>query len=286
MRLVATVVFWLVATVALAVAVPSAWAQRNVVDQNGYAALAASAAESPQLQQAMATELTTAVTGLLSEQGYGVNTDLVRGVAAAYTASPSFPGQFATANRIVHRWAFTDAVAQAQSGGWVIDLAPMLADTSFRQTLANFDIEPPQSMTVPVAAEVQSLQPGQFRPLARWGPWVSIGAVVLTGLFALLTLAAARSRGKALAALGVSALLVGAAGWAGIEVLRGRVDDALNRTEGAVRTAADVMVDQAEGSLHHWLNLTLAAGWVLVLVGVVASVLGGWQRTRSTPSRA
>jgi hypothetical protein len=45
---------------------------------------------------------------------------------------------------------------------------------------------------------------------------VSIGAAALSGLFALLTLAAARSRGRALASLGVSALLVGAAGWAGI----------------------------------------------------------------------
>ena len=59
------------------------------------------------------------------------------------------------------------------------------------------------------------MRPGQLRQLATWGPWVSVGATILTGVFALLTLAAAGSRGKALAALGVSALLVGAAGWAG-----------------------------------------------------------------------
>ena len=53
---------------------------------------------------------------------------------------------------------------------------------------------------------------------------------IFTGVFALLTLATARSRGKALAALGVSALLVGAAGWAGFEVGRRYIDDALNRT--------------------------------------------------------
>ena len=38
---------WLVTTAALAVAVPAAWAQQNVVDEDGYAALAASAAERP-----------------------------------------------------------------------------------------------------------------------------------------------------------------------------------------------------------------------------------------------
>ena len=70
---------------------------------------------------------------------------------------------------------------------------------------------------------------------------------MLAGVFALLTLAAARSKGKAVAALGVSALLVGAAGWAGIEVGRRFVDDALNRTTGDIRTVAEAMVDPRRG---------------------------------------
>ena len=40
MRFVATMFLWLVTTVALAVAVPAAWAQKNIVDENGYSALA------------------------------------------------------------------------------------------------------------------------------------------------------------------------------------------------------------------------------------------------------
>ena len=273
MRFVATLLLWLVTTVALAVAVPSAWAQKTVIDPNGYSAFAASAAKDPRLQEAMAAELTTQVTAR-----YDVSTDLVRGVAAAYTASPSFPVQFATANRIVHRWAFTDAVSQGEGDEWVIDLAPMLADTSFQQTLANFNIEPPQSLTVPVTADAQALRPGQLQRLATWGPWVSVGATILTGVFALLTLAAARARGKALAALGISALLVGAAGWAALEIARRDIDDALNRTTGDIRQVADVMVQHAEASLHQWLNLTLAAGGVLVVFGVIVSMLGGLRR--------
>jgi len=57
---------------------------------------------------------------------------------------------------------------------------------------------------------------------------MSIVVAALTGICALLTLAIARSRGRVLAGLGVSALLVGAAGWAGIEVARRRINDALN----------------------------------------------------------
>ena len=116
MRFVAALLFWLVTTVLLAVAVPATWAQQNVVSEDGYAALAATAAKDPQLQEAMASELTTQITELAANNGYDLNnTELVRGVTAAYTANPGFPGQFAQANRIAHRWMFTDSVAQRRA---------------------------------------------------------------------------------------------------------------------------------------------------------------------------
>jgi hypothetical protein len=38
------------------------------------------------------------------------------------------------------------------------------------------------------------------------------------------------------------------------------------------------MVAHAEGSLHQWLNLTLAAGGALVVFGVIVTMLGGMRR--------
>ncbi|HJT91170.1 MAG TPA: hypothetical protein VJ777_04395 [Mycobacterium sp.] len=281
MRFVATVFLWLVTTVALAVAVPTMWAQRTVVSEDGYAALAASAAKEPQLQNAMASELTTQIMALGADNGYHLNRDLVRGVTAAYTGNAGFPGQFAQANRIAHRWMFTNSIQREEGSDerWLIDIAPMLNDSSLKETLGNLDLEVPQTLTVPITVpETTGLQPGQLRALATWGPWASVGATILTGVFALLTLASARARGKGLAALGVSALLVGAAGWAGLEVARRYINDALNRTAGDIRQIADVMVGHAEDSLHQWLNLTLAAGGVLVVFGVIAAMLGGLRR--------
>ncbi len=280
MRFVATVLLWLVTTVALAVAVPTAWAQKNVVDENGYSALAASAAKDPPLQKAMADELGTQLKRLVADTGYDVSTDLLQGAAGTYTASGVFPGQFAQANRIVHRWMFTDSVQQTdESGRWQIDLSPMLSDASFRRTLQQFGIEAPSKLEVPLTESVSgSVRPGQLRQLSTWGPWVSVGATILTGVLALLTLAAAQSRGKALAALGISALLVGAAGWAGLELTRRNVNTALDRTEGDIRQVAAAMVNHAESSLHQWLSLTLAAGGVLVVFGVIVSMLGGLRR--------
>ncbi len=281
MRFVAALLFWLLTTAALAAAIPAAWAQKNVVDENGYAALATEAARDPRLQAAMASELTGQTVTLAANSGHDVSTNLLSGAAASYTRSSAFPGQFASANRVAHRWLFTDTVAQTdESGRWEFDLSPMLSDNSFQQTLQDFGIQRPSTLRVPLTENApDSLRPGQLRQVARWGPWVSIGACVLTGVFALLTLTTARSRGKALAALGVSALLVGAAGWAGLEIGRRYVDDALNGTTGDIRQVADVMVNQAEVSMHQWLNLTLAAGGVLVVLGIVVSMIGGLRRS-------
>ena len=218
---------------------------------------------------------------LASNEGYDLNPDLVRGVTTAYTQNAGFPGQFAQANRIVHTWMFTDEIRRQEGTDdrWLIDIAPMLSDPSLRQTLGNLNLDVPDTLTVPITvSDTSGMQPGQLRQLSTWGPWVSVGATVLTGVFALLTLAAARSRGKALAALGVSALLVGAAGWAGLEVARRYINHALDRTTGDIRQVADAMVNHAEGSMHQWLNLTLAAGGVLVVFGVLVSMLGGLRR--------
>jgi hypothetical protein len=183
--------------------------------------------------------------------------DQDRGISrmtVSYTRNSGFPGQFAQANRIAHRWMFTGAVPSGNSTDqWLIDVAPMLSDPSFDATLGTLDLHVPPTLTVPITVDSPGLQPGKLRWLTTWGPWASIAAALVAGVFALLTLAAARSKGKGLTALGVSALLVGAAGWAGIEVGRRFIEGALNRTTGDIRTVAEVIVARTEDSLHLWL---------------------------------
>lgn len=275
MRSLLALLLWLVTTALLAVSVPALWAQQHVVSVDGYSDLAAGAARSPALQQPMAAELTAQVTSATGASG--VQATLLEAAANSYTASDVFPGQFAAVNRVAHRWLFTN---DAQ-GQWVVDLSPMLADSSIRQTLDSFGVQAPTTLQVSVTEnESGGLRPGQLRPVALWGPWASIGVAVLTAVFALLTLTASRRRGKMIAALGISGLLVGAAGWAGIEIGRGRVDDALNRTTGNIHAIADVMVEHAVNSMHMWLNLTLTVGGGLVIIGVIVSLLSGLGRSR------
>jgi hypothetical protein len=279
-RFAVTLLLWLFTSVALAVAVPTAWVQTHVVDVDGYAAMAEKASSDPVLQAAVASELTTRALGLINQHGYHVDSSRVHEVAAGYTAGPDFPPQFADVNRMVHDWMFTAAHAQSQGDQWVVDLSAMLKDSAFAPMLSNFHVQVPETVGVPVTVtNSKILQPGKLRPLATWGPWVTIAAAVAAGSCALLTLAVTRSRGRALASLGISALLVGAAGWAAIELGRRRLGDVLNHTTGDIRRIADVMVGDAESSLHHWLDLTLAAGGVLVAFGVLAAVLGSLRKS-------
>lgn len=279
MRFLAAFLLWILTTAALAFAVPAAWAQLTIVDEDGYVALATSAAKDPRLQDAMAGELTTQIIALGVDNGYTLNPELVRTVADSYTRNSGFPGQFAQANRIAHRWMFTGAVPSGNSTDqWLIDVAPMLSDPSFSATLGTLDLKVPPTLTVPITVDTPELQPGKLRWLASWGPWASVGSAVVAGFLALLTLAAARSRGKGLSALGVSALLVGGAGWAAIEVGDRFLERALNRTTGDIRTVAEVMVDHAETAMHEWLNWTLVGGAGLVAIGVIGALLGGLLR--------
>ncbi len=279
MRFAVTVVLWLATTVALAVAVPAAWTQLHVVDADGYAALARRAAAEPALQSAMASELTTRAMALIAARGggrYPVDSSQVHDAAAAFTTGREFPPLFAQANRAAHGWLFEDRPSGQDAGQWVVDVAPMLKDSAIAQLLSRHNVTVPATLTVPVTASMpQSLRQGRLSRLTAWGPWVSIAAATLCGCCAVLTLVAAHRRGKAVSALGVSALLVGAVGWGGIEIGRRYVNDALNHTTGDIRDIAEVLVGRAEAGLHQWLNATLLAGATLAGLGVVLAIVGG-----------
>lgn len=277
MRSVATVFMWLITTVLLAVAVPAAWVQLHLVDRAGYAALAQRAAGDPDLQSAMAGELTAQV-GRLSP---AADSTVVGPIARLYTASSSFPIQFGQANAFAHRWLFTDTVGSGldEQGRWVIDFAPMLSDTAFAQTLRDYNVAVPTAVPIPLTDTAPAgVRPGALRDVGMWWPWATIGVGVLATASALLMLFVATSRGRALAALGVSALMVGGTGWAAIEFAQSYLNRALNGTSGVIRTVADAMVGTAQDSMHQWLNVTLIAGGGLVVVGVIVSLLTGLAR--------
>lgn len=276
MRFLSATLFWLLTTAALAVALPTAWVQYNLLDADGYARLAERAAAQPALQNAVAAELSAQAVQLIRGSGYGVESSAVLEAARDYTSGPSFPGEFVKVNREGHAWLFNIG----DPGPWEIDVAPMLRDEAFGQLLSDYPVVLPASLTVPLTStSTEVMRPDGLQRLAVWGPMLSVVMAALAGLCAILTLVAARHRGRALAGLGVSALLVGAAGWSGAEVARRHLDGALNDATGDIRRIAEALADVVQHNLHLWLNVALGAGAALVLLGVALALLGGFRKS-------
>ena len=172
MRFVAALLFWLLTTAALAVAVPAMWAQHNVVDEDGYAALARRRPPSDPLQDAMAVRADQPA-GLLARQqrlrrqprsgarcgdGLHAQSGLPRPVRDRPTGS-------CTAG-----CSPTPRGSPTTSGRWEIDLSPMLADSSFQQTLQDFGISAPSTLEVPLTDNApDSLRPGSAAPAGHVG---------------------------------------------------------------------------------------------------------------------
>ncbi|MBB4852705.1 hypothetical protein HNP40_000071 [Mycobacteroides chelonae] len=273
MRFLFAVLLWLLTTAALAVTVTAAWTQSRLVDENGYVALTEPAAADPRVQHAISEELTTQIVSLSKKQGSRVNQTDMADMTAAYTSGPQFRADFASANRMAHQWLFTNStpVQRDSQGSWQVDLAPMIKSL----VPQGLSIKAPDTLKVSVTDDnLAGLTPGRLVPVARFGQlavWIFFG---LTLILAGLNQLAVHSRAKGLAGLGVSALLVGAAGWAGLEVGRRYLDRPLNRVTDNMRDVADSLVTQAVSNAHHWLSLTMAAGCLLIIIGVVSGMVG------------
>ncbi|MUM16866.1 MULTISPECIES: hypothetical protein [unclassified Mycobacteroides] len=277
MRFLFAVLLWLLTTAVLAITVTATWAQSRIVDENGYVALAAPAAADPNVQRAIAEELTAQIVSLGKKQGSRVNETQVAELTAGYTRGPQFRADFASVNRMAHQWLFTNSNSahRDSQGSWQIDLAPMIKSL----VPQGLSIKAPETLEVSITDDnLGGLTPGRLVPVSRFGQlavWISVG---LTLVLAGLTQLSVRSRAKGLAGLGISVLLVGAAGWAGLEIGRRYLERPLNRVTGNLRDLADGLVTQAVSNAHHWLSLTMAAGGLVILIGVVSGVLGGLLR--------
>ena len=95
MRFLAALLFWLVTTVALAAAVPATWAQHNVVERGRLRGAGRGGGQgSAGCRRRWPRELTDADhrAGRRQRLRRSTTPSSLRGVAAAYTAQPGFPG--------------------------------------------------------------------------------------------------------------------------------------------------------------------------------------------------
>ncbi len=244
------------------------WLLTTLLGGAGFDRLAGRAAADEPLRTAVAGELSTQAVRLLAERGHPIDLAPVRSAALDYVASPAFAAQFRAVARAGHDWVFDGA------GPFTVDIAPMLRDDAFAGLLAAHDARVPDALTVPVAAPLGPVWRDRLHLVAVWGPWAGPGLAVLAGLLGAATVGAARRRGRALAGLGVGGLLIGAGGFAGMEIGRAKLAGVLNHTSGDLRRIADAGLALIEADLHDRLTAVLLGGAGLVGVGVTVALAG------------
>ncbi|HEV7168368.1 MAG TPA: hypothetical protein VGN49_10410 [Micrococcaceae bacterium] len=187
-------------------AVPAIWADRHIVQESGFVAMAAPLGSDPQFQQALSTAAAKSVTSQLN-----VNPALLQLVqpvvdaaTKSLTSDPGYPAAWTETLRRSHRLTVTDAAQDStDQAGLTLDVAPLLQLVVKKVTA---------DLGAPVSAPPQVLislgQPAQraaivklatYAPLGYW----AAGAALLVFLLALV-IARRRSTTLLLTGLGLA----------------------------------------------------------------------------------
>ncbi|MBG6216492.1 hypothetical protein IWX75_000936 [Arthrobacter sp. CAN_A6] len=270
MRTLASAVFALLALVLTAGALSAVWVDRNLVQEQGFVALAAPLGDDPRFQAALSESLAAEVVGSagLPEQIADVVEPIITDAASSVTRSPGYPMAWDETLRLSHAITFAgvpESPGDPTPGALSLDLGPvarLVADTA--GSSLGIDVPVPPDTTV----DIGSFEGGALvRAVAETaGNWQLIA--LAAGICALLSLLTARRRGTTLALLGCGAMLIGLAGW----VVAGFVPDAAVAAVGS-SGLAQVFAEGLAGRIG--LNLAafslpvIVAGGIAVGIGVV-----------------
>lgn len=263
-----------------AVAVPAMWVDRNIVQEDGFAALAAPLGKDPTFQKRLATAAVASIDTAGSIPGS--LSELVRPVlesaAASLTRLPGYPAAWEETLRKSHRLNFAvpgTLPPEAESATSVtLDVAPLVAlVTKQVSDKAGVPIEAPAQTLVNIG---QSNQRQLFERVAAYAP-VGYSLAVGAGIAFLLALLVARRRWNVLAGIGIGALALAGlwnlgSSWASDAVVGtasgNEVADLFKREFVAASTAG----------FGSWILTAGITGAVLLAAGVVVRIFGGRAR--------
>ncbi len=269
----------LVAVVAFAVLLPLSWLAVEIADEDGYVELSRGILEDDDTRTSVVEAVVQELDGQTRDRlvEVGVPAALIDRTLAEVAG---FVGQGLASDVVVDAWGDSQRQAHQQmfrgdgtDTGFVVDLAPLVSAVASE---AGVDLD------VPATLPVESDQPEARRAVSvvAVSPQLAVGAGVVTLVGVVLTLAAARRRGVALAWLGAGVLAV-----VGVLHLAGRVlaaTDPSAGTEPGTRVGL-VLVDVARASFDDLLAKAAIGGGVVLVVGGVLTIAGS-VRARSGPT--
>jgi hypothetical protein len=280
LRTFASAVAVLIGLVMAAVAVPAMWVDRNIVQEEGFVALAAPLGRDPGFQQRLAS---AAVNSFGSDQIPSPVARLARPIleeaAQSLSGLPGYPEAWTETLRKSHRLSFADpATLPAEMNGvssLALDVAPLVGLVAERLAAAtSLPLEGPEQVLIPIGRPNQRQLVGQVTAYAPMGYAVAVGSA----LAFVLGLVAARRRWTVLAGAGAGVLILAAVWKLAADAVGGVVDGTSSGNAVADIFKHEFVTASAAG-FAQWTLVVAGAGAVLLVVGFVLRVTG--QRRRA-----
>jgi hypothetical protein len=263
-----------------AVAVPAIWVDRNIVQEDGFVALAAPLGKDPVFQRRLATAAVGSLSAgdripeALSEQALPI----LETAAQSLTGMPGYPDAWAETLRKSHRLTFADpGTLPAEADGatsLTLDVAPLVGLVAKQVSdTTKLPLTAPEQVLIHIGQSNQRQAVERVAAYAPMGYAVAIGAVIAF----LLALVAARRRWTVLAGTGAGALVLAGAWKLAADAAGGALAGTSSGNE-----VADIFkrefVSASTGSFGQWILIVAVAGGVLLVVGLVLRVVAGPRR--------
>ncbi|WP_156464727.1 hypothetical protein [Aeromicrobium sp. Root495] len=278
MRSVASLAAWVVAVLAVVVALPAGWTATHVTSEDGFVSLVGPLVQDEQVRDAVIDEVTAA---LVDDAALPVSVpasleevvrSAVRAAAERVAGDPGWQQAWDESIARTHRSLFQQTDGP---GYFSIDAAPV-ADYVLDKITGSLPVQINAPSTVPVVLE--TVEDDTALEVARQAPTAAVVGGLVALLAALASVALARRRGVAVAGLGVGLLLSAAVLWPALgSVADAALDEPATGGEVA-RTVRDRLVQLTQDSAQGWLTTTAVAGVVLLVLGAVVAAVAGRRR--------
>ncbi len=262
-----------------AVAVPAIWLDRNIVQEDGFVALAAPLGKDDAFQQRLAAAAVGTIdTGAIPEALTGLVQPVLDAAAGSMTRLPGYRAAWEETLRKSHRLSFADPRSLppevASTTSLTLDVAPLVAlGTEEISKATGLPLDTPDQTLINIGQSNQRQLIERVSAYAPMGYSLAIGA----GIALLLALVAARRRWAVIFTAGAAALLLAGLWAAGSQLAR---DAVLGTASG--NEVADMFKNEfataASNSFQTWILASLVSGGVLLVAGLVVRIASPGRR--------
>jgi len=262
-----------------AVAVPAIWLDRNIVQEDGFVALAAPLGKDEAFQQRLAAAAVGTIdTGAIPEALAGLLQPVLDSAAGSMTRLPGYPRAWEETLRKSHRLSFADPRSLPPevdtTTSLTLDVAPLVAlGTEEISKATGLPLDGPDQTLINIGQSNQRQLIERVSAYAPMGYTLGVGAVIAL----LLALVAARRRWAVIFNAGVAALLLAGLWAAGSQLARDTVLGTVSGNEVADMFKNEFATASAN-SFQTWIVAAVIAGGVLLVAGIVVRIASPGRR--------